>query len=156
MFVAFVTVCLSATTAGAQTNRLTLLTMSGFPLAGSEATILDVNVGSIALGTTSFTVDLTSNAGAGFATRSTSVSIGCALPCPAEVANLQWRLSTSGTWQTLSTTYVPIETVIATFNGANDPWSRTLVWRYVLSWTGSPPLATTQFPIAMQLTVTAP
>lgn len=140
----------------AQTNRLTVLTMSGFPLNVTTTSTNDFDAGSTALGSTGFSVDLASNAGGTFATRVTTVSVACAAPCPAGISNLQWRRADLGTWNTLTTTFVVVEQRTATFGGVNDPWGNTLFWRYLLTWTGSPPTPAQEFRIQMLLQTAAP
>jgi len=147
--------------AEAQGNRRTTLALALFPLAVTSTSANDFDAGAVALGSTTFTVDLTTNAGmGGFSPRVTEVAVTCAAPCPNSgslaVSGLQWRRNDLGTWNSLTTGYVVVETRTATFNGTNDPWSNTLQWRYVLSWTANPPTPATQWRVSMRLTVTAP
>lgn len=145
----------------AQGNR-TRLTLSGFPLSVTSTSPADFDAGAVTLGTTSFTVDLTTNGGGGgFSPRVTTVQVQCRLACPNSgtlpVGSLQWRRADLGTWNTLTTSFVQVESRTAAYNGTNDPWSNSMVWRYVLSWTGRPPTTTdTQFRISYRLVVTAP
>lgn len=145
----------------AQGNRRTNLTVTGLPLSVATTTTADFDALSVAIGSFSFTVDLTTNSGgAGFSPRSTTVQVRCGTPCPATgtlaVESLQWRRSDLGTWNPLTTAYVTVENRTATFGGANDPWSNTVFWRYALSWTAHPPTAATAFYLQFQLTVAAP
>ena len=145
----------------AQGSRRTNLTVTGLPLSVATTTTADFDALSVAIGSFSFTVDLTTNSGgAGFSPRSTTVQVRCGTPCPASgtlaVGSLQWRRSDLGTWNPLTTAYVTVENRTATFGGANDPWSNTVFWRYALSWTGNPPTAATAFYLQFQLTVAAP
>jgi len=146
---------------GAQGQRLSVLTLSGFPLTSTTTTVANFDAGFVSIGTTSFTVDLTRNAGGGgFSPRVTTVQVLCALPCPASgtlpPGALQWRRADLGAWNAIGTTGALVETRTATFNGANDPWGNSVDWRYALSWTGTPPTDATQFNIAFELVVTAP
>lgn len=146
---------------GAQAQfYFTSMSISGFPLTNTGPALLDFEAGSVALGATDFTVNLILNFFGSFSPRVTSVAVRCATPCPASgaasVSRLQWRRSDLAGWNVLTTSFVNIETRTATFNGTNDPWSNTLFWRYLLSYTGTPPTAATQFNIEFQLTVTAP
>jgi hypothetical protein len=152
---------LSTSALGAQGQRISELTISGFPLTVTGATTVEFEAGAVALGSTSFSIDLTKNTGAGgFSPRITTVNVQCGAPCPASgglsLAGLQWRRADLGTWNTLTTTYALIETRTATFDGTNDPWGNSVAWRYQLSWTGTPPAAATQFNIQFQLVVTSP
>ena len=72
------------------------------------------------------------------------------------LAGVQWRRDDQVTWTTLTTGYVTIEQRTATFNGVNDPWSRTILWRYQLNWTTNPPTAVTAYYVRFRLTVAAP
>lgn len=138
----------------------TQLTVSGFPLTNTGPAVLDFEAGSVALGATDFSVNLILNFFGSFSPRVTTVAVRCNTPCPASgvapVASLQWRRSDLAAWNSITTSFVNIETRTATFSGTNDPWGNTLFWRYLLSYTGSPPTAATQFNIQYQLTVTAP
>lgn len=143
-----------------QGNRRTVLTISGFPLSVGSTTIAQFDAGAIAIGTTSFSVDLTTNAGAGgFSPRVTTVNVACNVPCPvsgtAPVSGLEWQRGGTSTWTPLSTTFAFVESRTATFNGTNDPWSNTITWRFAPTFATTNP-GTTQFRIDFQLVVTAP
>jgi hypothetical protein len=153
----FITLILAlAPDAGAQN---TVLTVTGFPLSVTSTTGADFETGSVSLGTTSFSVNATTNAG--FATRTTTVSVRCSAGnCPntgtLSLTGLQWRRVDQATWNQLTTTVAAVETRQITFNGANDPWGNSIEWRYLLSWTANPPTAMTRFRIRFQLTTTSP
>lgn len=143
-----------------QGQRRTEITLSGFPISNVSTAPADFDAGFVLLGSTSWTVDLTRNQGAGgFSPRVTTVNVVCAAPCPASgtlpVGSLEWRRADLGVWNPLSTTPTLVETRTATFNGTNDPWTNSVQWRYALSWTGTPPSAAT-FNVAFELVVTAP
>lgn len=149
------------TPAQAQGSRRTNITTTGFPLATPSTSPADFDAGFVAIGSTTFTVDLRTNTGlGGFSPRVTTVNVQCAAPCPASgtaaLSGLQWRRADLGAWIPLTTAYVQVESRIATFAGANDPWQNTLFWRYVLWWTGTPPAAATEFYVRLELVVTAP
>jgi hypothetical protein len=151
----------ASSTLAAQGNRRTQLDVTGFPLTVTSTSANDFDAGSVALGSIGFQVDLTTNSGGGgFSPRGTSVAIRCAPACPASGSlasgGLQWRRADLAAWNTLTTTFQEIEYRVAAFNGANDPWSNSVFFRYLLTWTGNPPTAATQFRIQLQLTVTAP
>lgn len=146
----------------AQGQRRTELSVAGFPLSVTQTTVADYDAGSVALGTTTFTVDLTRNAGAGgFSPRRTTVNVRCASPCPTSGtlagSGLQWRLLSSGSFTPLTTAFALVESRVAFFNGANDPWSNSIVWRYALDWaTTAPTTVDAVFTIEFELVVTAP
>jgi len=146
-----------ATDAVAQNTRIDL---SGFPLQVTSTTGADFEAGSVALGSTGFTVDARTSNGP-FTTRTTTVSVYCgAANCPQagtlQETSLQWRRADLAVWNTLTTAPVTVETRNITFNGVNDPWGNTLVWRYLLNWTTNPATAMTRWRIRFQLTTTAP
>lgn len=151
---AVVVLTVMATTAAAQ-NRLTQLTVSGFPLSDTETSIAELDAGSIALGSTDFTVDLLTNSGNPYRNRYTNIEVICAAPCPVDVTRLQWRRADQATWNTLSdVNWTSIEVRLATIDGANDPWSQTVFWRYLVDWTTSPPAAAKEYRIQFRLTTT--
>jgi hypothetical protein len=154
-------VVLTADAAHAQGNRRTVMTITGFPLTTTGTTVLDFDAGSVAVGSTNFDVNLTTNTGGGgFSPRVTTVRVRCNTPCPNSgtlpLTGLQWRRSDLGVWNTLTTAFVTVETRTATFSGLNDPWANSLFWRYVLTYVGTPPTAATAYRVQFQLQVTAP
>lgn len=144
----------------AQGSRRTRLTITGFPLTVASTTIAQFDAASIIIGNTTFTIDLrTNNGGGGFSPRVTTVQVNCLAPCPATgslpVGSLQWRRSDLVAWTPLTTAPVTVETRTGVFNGANDPWSNSMQWRYVPNWVNTPP-GSASFRIQYQLVVTAP
>jgi hypothetical protein len=144
----------------AQGNRRTRLTITGFPLTVASTTIAQFDAASIIIGNTTFTIDLrTNNGGGGFSPRVTTVRVNCFAPCPTTgslpVGSLQWRRSDLAVWNPLSTAPVVVETRTGVFNGANDPWSNSMQWRYVPNWVNTPP-GSASFRIQYSLVVTAP
>ena len=141
------------------TAQQTVLTLSGWPLTVTSTTGGDFEVGAVSLGSTTFSVDATTNVPAK-SPRSTTVQVQCVPACPRSgtlpLAGLQWRRSDQAAWTTLTTAYADIETRTVTFNGLNDPWSQTVLWRYALSWTANPPTAASQFRLRFRLVVAAP
>lgn len=140
-----------------QGNRRSNVTISGFPLTVVGTSTTDFDAGFILFGQTSFTVDLRTNAGGGgFSPRSTTVSVRCGAPCPASGNQVEWRRVDLAAWNALSTSFADIETRIAAFDGANDPWARNVEWRYTLAWATTPPGGPIQVPVEFQLVVAAP
>jgi hypothetical protein len=146
--------------AGAQGGRRTSLTMTGWPLTLASTSGNDFEAGFVMLGSTTFTVDATSNSGSQFPNRSTTVEVQCAGGCPESgslsVGDVQWRRADQVAWTSLTTNFVAIEQRDLVFDGVNDPWGQSMQWRYLLSWTGSPPTAASQFRVRFRLLVTAP
>lgn len=148
-------VLLPATTAAQRME----LTVTGFPIVFPTPTAADFEAGYIESTTTvTFTVD----ASTGPPTmRTTTVSIACRTPCPSNggpkaAGTLQWRRADQATWQTLSTTNTPVESQPVQRNSLNDPWSNSIVWRFLLDWDSDPPGALTTFNVVFALTVTTP
>ncbi len=137
----------------------TVLTTAGWPISAASTTGGDFESGAVSIGTTSFTVDATVN-NTGYTNRTTTVEILCLAPCPSSgtlpLTGLQWRRDDQVTWTTLTTVFVLVETRSLVFGGLNDPWSRSILWRYTLDWTTRPPTAATAFPVQFRMTVTAP
>jgi hypothetical protein len=67
--------------------------------------------------------------------RSTSASLGNGKV----IGDLQWRRSDLATWNSITLTDAQVEQRIVIRNGLNDPWSNTVFFRMVLSWTSDAP-----------------
>jgi hypothetical protein len=140
-------------------GQQTRLTVTGFPIVFSQPTADDFDAGSIASGNPiTFTIDARTG---GTTQRTTTVSIRCASPCPAQgnkpVNTLQWRRADLATWSALTTTDASIEARLVFRNGTNDPWSNSVFFRFLLDWVGDPGSgALQQYNIIMTLTVTLP
>jgi len=147
---------LGAKVLSAQPPRRTVLTVTGFPLAVTQTTTTDFDAGSVAIGSVSFSVDLTTNQGGGFPTRVTTVNVRCGPACTGNFGRLQWRRSDLGTWNTLTSSFALVESRTAVFNGTNDPWSNSVFWRYQLAYASDPPSGPSEHQIEFQLVVTAP
>jgi len=102
-----------------------------------------------------FTLDVTggtkTNRTTIVAIRSASASLGGGKP----LSDLQWRRADLGTWNTMTTTNVTIESRTVKINTTNDPWSNTVFFRILLSWATDPP-ATYSANLVFTLTVTTP
>lgn len=139
-----------------QTN----LAVAGWPLTVTTTSGADFEAGFVALGTTTFTVNATSNLFSLRTNRVTTVGVRCVAACPRSgtlaLAGLQWRRNDLATWNTLTTAVVTVEQRTLTYNGTNDPWSNSVSWRYLLDWTATPPTAASQFRVQFNLVVTSP
>jgi hypothetical protein len=148
---------LATTTATAQAR--TTLSVAGWPLTATSTSAADFENGFVPLGSTTFTVDLIA-ANRPLETRLTTVEVQCVPACPRSgtlpLLGLQWRRDDQATWTALTTAYALVESRVATFTGANDPWSRTMHWRYALTWAGVPPTAASEFRVSFRLVVAAP
>lgn len=138
----------------------TVLTLGGWPLTVTNTTGNDFEAGFVSLGSTTINVNGTSNLLSLFTNRETTVQVQCVAACPRSgtltASGIQWRRDDQATWTDLTTGYVDVEQRVLTYNGTNDPWQRTMHWRYVLSWTAHPPTAASQFRVRFRLVVAAP
>jgi hypothetical protein len=69
------------------------------------------------------------------AIRSTSANLGNGKV----IGDLQWRRSDLATWSSIALTDAQVEQRIVINKGLNDPWSNTIFFRVVLSWTSDGP-----------------
>jgi hypothetical protein len=149
---------LTTASADAQGGRRTFLYVTGLALTVTSTSAADFESGAVQIGTMTFTVDLTAN-NPNFSPRLTTVAMRCAV-CPASgtisAAGLQWRRGDLGTWNPVTATFTFVEQRLAFWQGANDPWSNTISFRYALDWATSAPAAATEFQLEFQLTVAAP
>lgn len=134
------------------------LTVTGLPLTFSSPMGADFVAGSIqAATTTTFTVDQSTGPND---PRQTSVYIRCGSPCASAgakaVAALQWRRADQGTWNSLTTTNTLIESRTVTRNSQNDPWSNSILWRFLLNWDTDLPGTMSTYNVVFTVMVTAP
>lgn len=138
-------------------NLSTTLTVTGFPLSVAP-TGGDFASGSVDTSPVSFEVE--ASAGPANASRTTILSIRCALPCPVTgtkpVSSLYWRRSDQGGWTQLTTGDAEVEQRAVVRNGMNNPWGNSLLFRFLLSWAGDPAGTTGSYEVVLTLTVTAP
>jgi hypothetical protein len=67
--------------------------------------------------------------------RSTSASLGGSKV----IGDLRWRRSDLATWNSMTLTDAQVEQRIVIRNLSNDPWSNTIFFRMLLSWTSDGP-----------------
>ncbi len=147
---------LGSSTALAAQNRRTVLTVTGLPMTVTGTTTTAFDAGSVTVGTVSFTVDLTTNAGGALPTRVTTVQVRCGPACTGAFGRIEWRRNDLGVWNPLTTTFADIETRTATIDGVNDPWGNSVVFRYALAYATDPPSGPTAYTLEFQLVVAAP
>jgi hypothetical protein len=131
------------------------LTLTGAPNVFPAPSVTDYNAGVINNPTgITFTVNT-----AGPATSHTTiVSIRSSTPSLGGgkvLSDLQWRRADLATWNAMTTADATIESRPVRKNQLNDPWSNTVLFRMLLSWTGDPP-ATYSAGLVFTLTVTTP
>lgn len=137
----------------------TRLTIAGWPLTAASTSGADFEAGAVQLGSTTILVDSRSN-NPPLSPRTTGVYVRCLPACPRTgtlpLAGLQWRRDDQVSWTSLTTSDILIETRAITHNGLNDPWTRSMQWRYVLNWLTTPPSPTAEFSVIFTLVVVPP
>ena len=131
------------------------LTLVNAPVSLPSPTVADYNAGFVAAATgITFTVDITSGPNTKRTTivsiRSTAATMGGTKP----IGDLQWRRADLGTWNSVTTSDVVVQTVTP-FRKGDPPWSNTLFFRSLLSWTADSP-GSYSAPLVLTLTVTTP
>jgi hypothetical protein len=119
-------------------NPVSSLTLSGQTITFPAPTATDYINGFVnsATGVT-FTIDATSGTQSHTTIvriRSTSANLGNGKL----LTDLQWRRSDLATWNTITTGDVLVEQRVQVRNGTNDPWTNTIFFRMLLSWTDDP------------------
>ncbi len=74
--------------------------------------------------------------------RTTTVSIrsiSASLGGGKVIGDLKWRRSDLATWNSVSLTDAQVEQRVVVNKGLNDPWSNTIFFRMILSWTTDAP-----------------
>lgn len=150
-------VLLAALPSAVAAQRLTLTLNSGSPVAFPNATEANYDAGFVtATSPLAFTVDL--NSGPPGVNRTTIVSIRAAsavMGGTKPISDLQWRRSDLGTWNGLTTSNVTVESRPIVRNGTNDPWSNSILFRTLLSWSSDGP-ASYAPTIILTVTLTTP
>jgi hypothetical protein len=120
-------------------NPVTRLTLAGAVITFPAPTAADFIAGFVNSATgVAFTV----NATAGNQSHTTTVAIRSSsanLGGGKVLADLQWRRSDLATWTSITTTNVQVEQRVVVRNGANDPWTNTIFFRMILTWTTDAP-----------------
>ena len=148
---------LATTVAGtAHAQIMTLTLTGGSPIAFPNPTETDYDNGFVAATTAmGFTLDLFKGGGGArhgiLSIRAASATMGGTKP----IADMQWRRSDLATWNSLTTTDVQVESRAMVKNGLNDPWSNSVFFRTLLSWTVDGP-ATYTPTIILTNTITTP
>lgn len=116
----------------------TILTVAGGTITFAAPTAADYDAGFID-SPTGATFTINAQTGLSRTTvisiRSTSASLGSGKV----LGDLQWRRSDLATWSSLTLTDAQVEQRIVVRNALNDPWSNTIFFRMLLSWTSDGP-----------------
>ena len=149
---------LATTVAGAaHAQVMTLSLSSGSPIAFPNPTETDYDNGFVAAtAAMAFTLDLSKGGGGPgrhgiLSIRAASATMGGTKP----IGDMQWRRSDLATWNSLTTSDVQVESRAMVKSGLNDPWSNSVFFRTLLSWTTDGP-ATYTPTIILTCTITTP
>lgn len=116
----------------------TTLTVTGGTITFPAPTAADYVAGFVnSTGGATFTINSTNGA-----QRTTTVSIrstSASLGNGKLIGDLQWRRSDLATWNSITLTDTQVEQRVVINNALNDPWSNTIFFRMVLSWTTDAP-----------------
>jgi hypothetical protein len=131
----------------------TILTLTGGTVTFPAPTAADYIAGFVdaAAGAT-FTLNAQTGASrtTTIAVRSSSANLGGGKV----IGDLQWRRSDLATWNSITLTDAQVEQRVLVRNGLNDPWSNTIFFRMVLSWTTDAPATyTANYVITLSQTV---
>lgn len=155
MLLAILTPSLTGT---ARAQRLTLTITAGSPVAFPAVTEAMYDAGSVSATTAlGYTLNLQGGGGGGLShtgslqIRSASATMGGTKP----IGDLQWRRGDLATWNSLTTTDVTVQSNTMIRNGLNDPYSNTIVFRTLLSWSTDGPAIYTPT-IVVTATLTTP
>ncbi len=132
------------------------LTLTGAPAVFPAPAVTDYDNGVVTDPTgIAFTVAITGGASQNRTTmvsvRSSSASLGGSKP----LSDLQWRRADLAAWNAMTPADATIESRPVKKNTLNDPWSNTVFFRMLLSWTGDSP-GMYSAGLVFTLTVTTP
>jgi hypothetical protein len=142
---------------GSVKNRMTL---SGTTITFPTPTESDYDaspVGFVAASTSiTATFDASKAGGPSSGTQRTStISISGSTTGTKPIGDFQWQRQGTSTWTSLTASDATVESRPFVFNGLNDPWTSTVLFRALLSWTTDVP-GTYPATIVFKLTVTTP
>jgi hypothetical protein len=116
----------------------TILTLGGGTVTFAAPTAADYIAGYVDAAT-GVTFTLSAQTGASRTTtvaiRSSSANLGGGKV----IGDLQWRRSDLANWNSISLSDAQVEQRIMVRNGSNDPWTNTIFFRMLLSWTTDAP-----------------
>lgn len=140
---------------GSIKNRLTL---SGNTITFPTPTETDYDNGFVSA-TTSITTTFDASKAGGPSSgtqRTSTISVSGSITGGTKpIGDFQWQRSGTGTWTSLTATDATVESRQFVFNGVNDPWSATVLFRSLLNWTVDGP-GTSSATIVFKLTITTP
>jgi hypothetical protein len=116
----------------------TILTLTGGAITFPAPTAADYVAGFVN-SATGVTFTISAQTGA---SRTTTVSIRSSslnLGGGKVIGDLKWRRSDLATWNIITLTDAQVDQKIQVRNGSNDPWSNTIFFRMLLTWTTDAP-----------------
>ena len=116
----------------------TILTLTGATITFNAPTAADYIAGHID-SPTGVTFTLNAQTGTSRTTTVSIRSISASLGGGKVIGDLQWRRSDLAAWNSMTLTNAQVEQRVQVRNGANDPWSNTIFFRMLLSWTTDAP-----------------
>lgn len=134
-----VALTLAASSAAAQGNPKTNLTLGGASVTFPAPTATDYVAGFVnSTSGVTFTVDVT-NGNQSHTTTILIRSLSTSLGGGKAIADLQWRRSDLVTWNTITLADTQVEQRVQVKDALNDPWSNTIFFRLLLTWTTDAP-----------------
>ena len=135
-------------------NRMTL---SATTITFPTPTETDYDNGFVAASTSiTATFDASKAGGPSSGTQRTStISISGSTTGTKAIGDFQWQRNGTGTWTSLTGTDATVESRQFVFNGLNDPWTTTVLFRSLLNWATDVP-GTYSATIVFKVTVTTP
>jgi hypothetical protein len=118
----------------------TILTLAGGTITFAAPTAADYIAGFINSGT-GVTFTLTAQTGTSRTTTVSIRSLSASLGNGKVIGDLKWRRSDLATWNSITLTDAQVEQRVLVRNGSNDPWSNTIFFRMILTWTTDAPAA---------------
>ena len=116
----------------------TILTVAGGTINFAAPTAADYIAGFVN-SATGATFTLNAQTGASRTTTVSIRSLSASLGNGKVIGDLQWRRSDLATWNSITLTDAQVEQRVQVRNGLNDPWSNTIFFRMVLTWTTDAP-----------------
>ncbi len=136
-----------------------VLTVSGGPVSIPAPAVADYNAGFVLdPSALSYNVNIAGGPRATLHTTTVSIRSSSAAFGPTALSNLQWSISGSGVWKSMTTSNVTVESRQISRNVGNN-WSNSLLFRCLIGWTNtppSPPAAAYTTTLVITLTVTTP
>lgn len=116
----------------------TTITLAGATITFPAPTAADYIAGFVN-SATGATFTLNAQTGASRTTTVSIRSLSASLGNGKVIGDLQWRRSDLATWNNITLTDAQVEQRVQVRNGLNDPWSNTIFFRMVLTWTTDAP-----------------